>query len=122
MEIEETQTKNLTTHTRVDNNTTGLQAEWIDFSKDVPVGVFYCDSQAGVVHINKRMRDHLNLEQMAISPVLEEYFWARMESNSRRTRTAPRFAHRCKKKNNHRTKYRFPTSQWKKFLSSNQVI
>ncbi len=33
-----------------------------------------------MVHINQRMRDHLNLTQMAISPVLEEYFWTRLES------------------------------------------
>lgn len=80
MGIEHNQPQNLPGASTDQNQSTGKLAAWINFSEDLPVGVFYCESLAGVVHINQRMRDHLNLAQMAISPVLEDYFWSRLES------------------------------------------
>ncbi len=89
MEIEENQPQNLPGAAAEQNQLSGKLAEWINLSEDIPVGVFYCESLAGVVHINQRMRDHLNLTQMAISPVLEEYFWARLESLAEDEKQAP---------------------------------
>jgi len=48
--------------------------------RDIPAGLFYHDPTAGVVHINSKLMTYLKHEQMPISPVLEEYFWSRLES------------------------------------------
>ncbi len=80
MEIDQNRTQNSAETAPEGNNTTGKLVEWLDFSMEFPVGVFFLESLTGVVHINPRMRDHLKLEQMQISPVLEEYFWSRLES------------------------------------------
>jgi len=54
-------------------------SEWIGIFKEIPAGLFYFDSLAGEMHINPKLLEYLRLGQMPISPVLEEYFWSRLE-------------------------------------------
>ncbi len=80
MEIEPNDGQNPRQSIPEGNNTTKNLKEWMDLSIDLPLGLFYHDAQADVIHLNSKLLEYLRQEQMPISPVLEEYFWSRLES------------------------------------------
>jgi DNA-binding response OmpR family regulator len=80
MEIEQNEEKYPLEHIPEENNTTKNLNDWMNLTADIPAGLFYHDALAGVMHINSKLLGYLKQEQMPISPVLEEYFWSRLES------------------------------------------
>jgi DNA-binding response OmpR family regulator len=82
MEIQQNQVKNPLDHIPEENNTTKKLQEWMDATRGFPAGVFYSASLAEGIYINPKMLEYLKLEQTSISPVLDEYFWSRLESIS----------------------------------------
>jgi two-component system KDP operon response regulator KdpE len=80
MEIQQNQDLNLPDQSPEVNNTTNRWNDWLELGRDIPAGLFYQDPSAGVVHLNSKLLAYLKQEQMPISPVLEEYFWSRLEA------------------------------------------
>ena len=80
MEIMQNADQNHPEHIPEVNNTTKILREWMDLNRDIPAGLFYRDTLAGVMHVNSKLLGYLKQEQMTISPVLEEFFWSRLES------------------------------------------
>lgn len=66
-------------HVQEENITIKNGSKWPGLYKELPAGLFFFDSLAGVIHINPKLSEYLRLELMPISPVLEEIFWSRLE-------------------------------------------
>ncbi len=67
-------------HVPEGNSTTKKGSKGMDLSREFPAGLFYLDALTGEMQINPQLLEFLGLEQMPISPMLEEYFWSRLES------------------------------------------
>ena len=67
-------------HNPDENSTIKNGNEWMDLRRELPAGLFYLDALTGVMQINPKLLEYLRLEQMQISPMLEEYFWSHLES------------------------------------------
>ena len=80
MEIELNDDQNPLEHVPEGNNTINNGGEWTALNRELPVGQFYFDTLAGTMYVNLKLLEYLRLDQMPISPVLEEYFWSRLES------------------------------------------
>ena len=80
MEIELNDEQNPLGHVQEENSIIKNGSEWMDLRRELPAGLFYLDALAGAMHINPKLLEYLRLEQMPISPILEEYFWSRLES------------------------------------------
>jgi len=80
MEIELNDEQNPLGHKPDENSTIKNGSERMDLRRELPAGLFYLDALTGVMQINPKLLEYLKLEQMPISPMLEEYFWSRLES------------------------------------------
>ena len=80
MEIELNDEQNALEHIPEGNSTINNWSGWMDLSRELPAGLFYFDALAGAMLINPKLLEYLRLEQMPISPMLEEHFWSRLES------------------------------------------
>jgi two-component system KDP operon response regulator KdpE len=61
------------------NHTMSPLTIWNDISRNIPAGLFLMDHSEALVHLNPHMRSYLRMEEEEPSPVLEEYFWSRLE-------------------------------------------
>lgn len=80
MEIEQNESQNHPDQARGLSNTAENWFDWMGIERDFPAGLFYRDPLSGLLHLNSRLLGYLKQEQMPISPVLEDYFWSRLES------------------------------------------
>jgi|GEM_PF-311891 len=80
MENDQNEEQNASKHVPGVNNTTKTLNDWMSFWEEIPAGLFYHDPLAGEMHLNSKLLGYLRLDQVPISPVLEDYFWSRLES------------------------------------------